>query len=445
MNSVRTGKTTPVERREVLRAGALAALGLPALGALSACGGGAGGDGAAGDGTGELSLLYMGDATQQETFQSLFDEFQSSHPDITLNANGIAAGDWATFGNTVSTRIAGGERADIISVATEGQRLMSSKGLFEPLDDLIERDSAETDDFYDTIHPNLVNWLETYGSPDGSTYFVPGGYNTVVMYLNREVFEAAGVELPEDDWTWDEFRSIAETIKEETGAFITTAGAGFPFGQILPWLLTNGASTLSEDWSTATFDSPEAVEAAEFVKALVDDELVPQPGGEFDGATQYQRGSLATLTGGRYTLPDVRRMEMVDKTKIVNFPNNAGPGSPIGWDGWSIFKASENKEAAWTFLKWLMSVEASEYYAEQGGTNVPVREDVAASGSFLDDAPEGTELIATAIDFATPVPSPDQQALVDTEVNKGWEAAILGNQPVAEALSTANEAMQELL
>src|SRR5699024_9962429 len=116
-----------------------------------------------------------------------------------------------------------------------------------------------------------------------------------------------------------------------------------------------------------------------------------------------------------------------------------------GWDGWSIFKASENKEAAWTFLKWLMSVEASEYYAEQGGTNVPVREDVAASGSFLDDAPEGTELIATAIDFATPVPSPDQQALVDTEVNKGWEAAILGNQPVAEALSTANEAMQELL
>src|SRR5699024_3088232 len=88
MNSVRTGKTTPVERREVLRAGALAALGLPALGALSACGGGAGGDGAAGDGTGELSLLYMGDATQQETFQSLFDEFQSSHPDITLNANG---------------------------------------------------------------------------------------------------------------------------------------------------------------------------------------------------------------------------------------------------------------------------------------------------------------------------------------------------------------------
>lgn len=445
MSSVRAGMTTPLERRALLRAGSLAALGLPAAGALAACGGGAGGDGEAGDGTGELNLIYMGDATQQETFQALFDEFQNAHPEITLNANGIAAGDWATFGNTVSTRIAGGERADIISVATEGQRLMSSKGLFEPLDELIERDSAETQEFYDNVSSNLQGWLDKYGSPDGSTYFVPGGYNTVAMYLNRDVFEAAGVEIPDTDWTWDEFRTIAETVKEETGAFITTAGAGFPFGQILPWLFTNGASTLDAEWTTATFDSPEAVEAAEFVKALVEDELVPQPGGEFDGATQYQRGSLASLTGGRYTLPDVRRLEMVDQTKIVNFPNNAGPGTPIGWDGWAIFKASENKEAAWTFLKWLMTVEASEYYAEQGGTNVPVREDVAASESFLNNAPEGTELIATGIEFATPVPSPDQQALVDAEVNKGWEAAILGNQPVQEALSAANEAMQELL
>lgn len=445
MSSVRAGMKTPLERRTLLRAGPLAALGLSAAGALAACGGGSGGDGEAGDGTGELNLIYMGDATQQETFQALFDEFQNAHPEITLNANGIAAGDWATFGNTVSTRIAGGERADIISVATEGQRLMSSKGLFEPLDELIERDSAETQEFYDNVSSNLQGWLDKYGSPDGSTYFVPGGYNTVAMYLNRDVFEAAGVEIPDTDWTWDEFRTIAENVKEETGAFITTAGAGFPFGQILPWLFTNGASTLDTEWTTATFDSPEAVEAAEFVKALVEDELVPQPGGEFDGATQYQRGSLASLTGGRYTLPDVRRLEMVDQTKIVNFPNNAGPGTPIGWDGWAIFKASENKEAAWTFLKWLMTVEASEYYAEQGGTNVPVREDVAASESFLNNAPEGTELIATGIEFATPVPSPDQQALVDAEVNKGWEAAILGNQPVQEALSAANEAMQELL
>lgn len=63
----------------------------------------------------------------------------------------------------------------------------------------------------------------------------------------------------------------------------------------------------------------------------------------------------------------------------------------------------------------------------------------------LCNAPEGTELIASAIEFATPVPSPDKQAQVDAEVSKGWEAAILGNQPAEEALNAANEAMQGLL
>ncbi|MDO5661090.1 MAG: extracellular solute-binding protein [Brachybacterium sp.] len=441
-----TSPRLSVPRRSLLRGGAAAALAVPTLGALSACNsGGSGGGGDDGDGTGELTLIYMGDADQQATFQSLFDEFQESHPDITLNANGIASGDWATFGSTVSTRIAGGESADIISVATEGQRLMSSRDLFEPLDEYIEQDSEETDDFYAQVNPRMVEWLDTYGSPDGQTYFVPGGYNTVVHYLNKDIFEDAGIDLPSADWTWEDYRSIGEQIKEETGAFIGTAGSGFPFGQILPWLNSNGASTLDDAWETATFDSPEAIEAAEFVKALVEDELVPTPGGEFDGPTQYERGNLAVLSGGRYVLPSVRRLELVDRTQVVNFPQNAGPGSPIGWDGWAIFKASQNKAAAWTFLKWLMSVEASTYYAEQGGTNVPIREDVSDSEAFLQDAPEGTELIAEAIEFATPVPSPDQQAEVDSHVNSGWEAAILGSKPVEDALGEANEAMQALL
>lgn len=437
-------------RRNVLKVGSVATLAVPASIGLASCGqSGDSGSSQSGDSSsaesGELSLLYMGDATQQKTFQSLFDEFQKAYPKIKIQANGIAAGDWATFGNTVSTRLAGGEKPDILSVATEGQLLMSSKGLFEPLDDLIERDSSTTKDFYDNVSPRLQEWLDTYGSPDGKTYFVPGGYNTVVQYLNKKTFEDAGIELPSADWTWDDFRGIAEQLKEKAGVYIAGVGFGFPFGEILPWLFSNGASTLSDDWKTATYNSPAAIESAEFVKALVEDELVPRPGGEFDAPTQYQRGKLAILTGGRYALPDIRRLELVDGTQIVNFPRNAKPGTPIGWDGWAIFKSSKNKEAAWTFLKWLMSVEASTYYAEQGGTNVPVREDVAASDAFLNNAPEGTNLIAEAIDFATPVPSPAKQAQVDAEVKKGWQAAILGTQPAEAALNAANEAIAKLL
>lgn len=437
-------------RRTFLRAGA-AALAIPAIGSLAGCSGTPVGGVSTGAGAGApastepLNLIYLGDATQQKAFKALFDAFNKAHPNIKIKANGIAAGDWATFANTVSTQIAGGKIPDIVDVATEGQRLISSKGLLLPLDDLIARDKDVTDPFFNGIAPNLKAWSAKYGSPDGKTYFIPGGYNTVIQYCNTDVFKKAGVALPEKDWTWDDFQAAGQQIKAKTGAFLMGLGYGFPFVDIMPWLLTNGASTMDAEWKTATFNSPEAVEAATYVKSLIDAGLSPKPGGTFDAAAQYAKGNLAILGGGRWPTLDIRRLNMVDKSQIVNWPTKQGNGSPAGWDGWPIFKASKRVEDAWTFMKWMMSKEASEFYASVGGTNVPALTEVAKSQAFLSNAPKGTELIATAIDYATPIPSPDQGAKVQTEITKGWQAAITGTKPVQAALDAANQAIQALL
>lgn len=438
-----TGRSR-IERRTILKAGA-AALALPALGSLAACGGSSGGSSSGGGASGPLTLLYMGDATQQKAFQQLFDAFHKKHPDIEIKATGIAAGDWATFVNTVSTQIAGGKVPDIVDVATEGQQLMASKGLLEPLDDLIAKDKAETDAFFNGIAPNLKAWSAKYGSPDGKTYYIPGGYNTTVQYCNTEVFEKAGVDLPTGDWTWDDYKNAGEQIKSKTGAYLLGVGYGFPFVDIMPWLLTNGASTTDADWKKATFNSPEAVEAVTYVKSLLDAGYSPKPGGTFDAAAQFQKGKLATLGGGRWPTLDIRRLNMVDKTQIVKWPIKKSDGSAAGWDAWPIFKASQRKDKAWTFLKWMMSKEASEFYASVGGTNVPALTSVAQSEVFLKDAPKGTELIASAIDYATPIPSPAKGAQIQTEVTKGWQAAILGQKSPQDALDRANTAIQALL
>ena len=157
-----------------------------------------------------------------------------------------------------------------------------------PLDDYIAQDQEAIDDYFADTDPNLREFSLKYGSPDGQTYFIPGGYNTVVMYCNTEVFEAAGVELA-DDWTWDEFFEAGVAIKEANGGFLHPMGSGFMFVNVMPWLLTNGASTIDEEWTTATYNTPEAVAAAEFVKRCIDEELSPVPGGEFDARRPVHR------------------------------------------------------------------------------------------------------------------------------------------------------------
>jgi multiple sugar transport system substrate-binding protein len=389
-------------------------------------------------------MAYLGDASQQAAFNSLFAEFNKTYPQISIKATGIAAGDWATFATTISTQLAGGKVYDIVDVATEGQRLFSSKGVLEPLDDYMAQDKAVVDDYYNDIDPNLKAWSLKYGSPDGKTYFIPGGYNTVCAYINTTVFQNAGVDIPSADWTWDDVQAAGKAMKAK-GAFLLPIGYGFPFADIMPWLTTNGTSTLSEDWKTPTINSPQAIEAATFVKSLLDAGYSPKPGGAFDVVAQMQKDKLAMFGAGRWSTLDVRRVKMMDKVQIVPWPIKAKHGSPAGWDGWPIFKASQNKEAAWTFLKWMMSKDASIFYAQTGGTNVPARNSVANSHYFTDNAPKGTENLVKAISYATAIPSPDQGAAVQNVITKAWQAAILGTSSVSDALNNAANQLKPLL
>ena len=89
-------------------------------------------------------------------------------------------------------------------------------------------------------------------------------------------------------------------------------------------------------------------------------------------------------------------------------------------------KGTQNKEAAWTFLKFLASKEASVYFAEQGGTIVPGRKSVANSDSYLSNAPEGSLKLYDALDYATPIPSPDKGNVVQSAIQDAFLQILTG-------------------
>ncbi|MDN5725986.1 MAG: extracellular solute-binding protein, partial [Propionibacteriales bacterium] len=115
------------------------------------------------------------------------------------------------------------------------------------------------------------------------------------------------------------------------------------------------------------------------------------------------------------------------KAEIVKWPKNKTEGTPVGWNGYPIMKQAKNKDAAWTFAKFLISKEGSSFFAKQGGTIVPARKSVADSAAFLDGAPEGTPLMYEALSYATPVPSPDRGAEIQKEIEGAWEQIMGGN------------------
>lgn len=426
---------------------AKAALAIAAVTALGLTGCSASPDNGGGEGSatsGNVNFVYKGSAATQAQWSAVFELFREQYPDIYLNARGIPSADWPTFANAVATQIAGGAQIDIVQVGTEAQRLFASKGILEPLDEFISDDQDVVDEYFADIDPNLVEWNTEYGSTDGKTYYMPAGYNTMVLYCNTSVFEEAGATLPEKDWTWDEFRAAAEQIKSATGKFVMPGASGY-FTDVMPWLTTNGASTFNSDWSEPTFDTDAAIEAAEFAAGLVADGLASEPGGITDGNTQLAQGNIACLGGGRWPVNGLRTLEAIDDLRVVNWPTQTGNGSPVGWDGFPITTSSQNKDAAWTFIKFLMSQEYADFFTENGGSVVPARLSVATGPLFTANAPEGITLLTEAISFATPLPSPDRGAEAQTVIQEAWLNIISGNADAADELADANQKLADLL
>lgn len=443
MNRLPTSPGQPGQsRRSFLTRVGGAAL-VPAFGSVLAACGGEDDGGPAGATSGTVTFIYYGDAELQKSYDKLFTKFREQYPEITLKAQGIAADSWAEFANTVATRLAGGQSLDVVQIATEGQRIFASKQLLEPLDPYIEKDKAAVEAYYADTPPNLRTWLQEYASPDGKTYFMPGGYNTMAMYLNTELFAKAGLDIPEA-WTWEEFRAAGRTIKEKTGAFVGVAGEGY-FTDVMAWLTNNGTSALSADWKTAQYDSPAAVEALTFARSLVVDGLAPEPGGSFEAPALMAQGKLATFGGGRWPTNDVRRVKFIDKVQLVRWPKNGGVGSPVGWDAWPILKQSKNKDAAWTLIKYLISEEFGDAITSGGGNAVPARISDATSPEFLQDAPKNTELLMELLEDATPIPGPDRGAECQKVIEEAWLQGVSGTKEPQVALTEANAKLQELL
>lgn len=439
--------TYPPGRPGLTRRGALKLLGataaaVPAAGALAACGGTSGPGG--GSSSKSLTFTYLGTAAQQQQWNQLFEQFKKQHPQISLTPQAVSGDNWGTFFNSVSTRIAGGNVPDIIQVATEGQRLFASKGLLEPLDSYIAKDKSVIDEYYADLDPNLIEWNKKYSSPGGKTYYLPGEFNTMCMWVNTSLFRKAGVTVPTTGWTWEEFHTACQQIKDRAGAF-GYATANAYFAAIQPWLLTNGASTFNDDWSQPTFDSPGGIEAAQFNRQLVADKLSPPPGGTYNATAAFAQDKLAMFGGGRWPVIDTRNSKAVAKTAIVPWPTKVKQGSPVGWNGYPILKASKHKDDAWTFIKFLISKEGSSFFAKLGGTIVPARKSVASSQSFLADSPTGTPNLYKALSYASPIPAPDRGAEIQKAIENAWQQVLAGNTPPDKALSTAQTTLKTLV
>jgi multiple sugar transport system substrate-binding protein len=189
-----------ISRRTLLT---VTALGGAVAAGLAGCSRGGEPDSDASGGT-SIRFAWWGSTPRHEMTEEALDLFRGEHPEITVTGE---PGDFDGYFDRLATQTAADDAPDVITL---GGAYVAEYAQREALLDLGE--VADILDLSAMDAPTLTN-----GQVDGVQYAATTGVNALAIIANPEIFEAAGIDMPDDTtWTWEEFEEIAAEISAAT-------------------------------------------------------------------------------------------------------------------------------------------------------------------------------------------------------------------------------------
>ena len=359
-----------------------------------------------------LSYQLWGSPQEGEVWNKIVAAFEASHPDIKVN---VEVADWESYWQKLQVQIAGGTPPDIFAMDAPLYRDWQSRGVLLNLAPYLDKDPAILDGVYPIT-------LEAYKTADG-IFGLPRDFQTIVLYYNKDMFDAAGVAYPTDTWTYEDLRAAAKkmTLDKNGDGAIDQWGfwdGGYdmePFWGALVWAY--GGDVINAADGKTLISSPEATAAFQFMsdmwvtdKSMPTEQQLAQYG--WDG---FLSGVSAMGVSGHWSIPEYSQVAF--KWDIAPMPlGPKGRATSVNSAGFVISKDSKNPDAAWEFVKYAFS-DAGQTELAKIGLAIPVRKSVAESAAYLGQA--------TAIDHALYVKALDYAHL--KPVFKGyeeWSAAV---------------------
>ncbi|WP_336855572.1 sugar ABC transporter substrate-binding protein [Sinomonas albida] len=415
-----------VSRRSVLIGGA-ALLGTAGLSACSP-----GNAGSAG-GSKTLNVAYFGTQQQADKTAKVADAFIKANPGVTVKFNGINGTDWNDFFTKVLTQIAAGNPPDIVSVATEGVQLFAQKKLAHPLDDFIKRDKDQLAPYFKDVHPALVEAMMY----QGNLYELPTDFNAGNMYFNTSLLKKSGLEVPQADWTMDDFKSVATAIKKnpDTVPFDWVVRL---WGSWTSFMYANGGNLVTEGkydggdwlwsqfysgdpaaqgrkggwkWGAPTANSDAVVESLDLMVELANSGLSAKPdvGGGSTLQGLFSNNKIGMAIGGGFWAGGLHNAGMgPDAFDVQYFPKWKVQRHLFGTGGYGIFESSKNKDLAWEFLKSLVEPSAIDILTA-GNSTTPSRRSMMTADRYAPTGPKNWKVFYDTLDKlpnTAPIPAP---------------------------------------
>ena len=240
----------------------------------------------------ELEMNYW--MSEQETgIQAAVDAFNASQDEIHVNASTVP---WGQYWDKLITGLPAGSAPDVFSINALNVRDYARNGYLLDITSLFDDGSVDLAKF-----PQHV--IDTH-TVDGTLWGIPKDFDSIAVFYNKDMFDAAGVEYPSDDWTWDDMIATAKALTDADngiyGICITAAGQECCYD----FIFSNGGQVFDET-GACVVNSPETAEAlqklydaiaVEGISPSVEDQV------EINADTRFQSGMVAMAFGGSWNM-----------------------------------------------------------------------------------------------------------------------------------------------
>ncbi len=363
-------------------------------------------------------------------------EYMKEHPNVTINVQ-PGASNTDDLKQKIAAGFVAGDYPDISYAYGSWAGVLAQSGKVLDITSQIQDPAVGWNDF-----PAAARETATV---DGKTFAMPAVVGNLAVIYNKALFDAAGVAYPTNDWTWDDFRTIAKKLtnadKKIYGTAYSVAGNEDTTWHMWPLLWQNGGSILSDDQQTATFNSDAGVKALEYLRSLaVDDKsMYLDQTGEKYGAL-FLDGRIGMQISGPWNLYDLQQRKA--NYGVVQLPGTNGDHQTIsGSDIWALFDHGDanRAKAAFDFTNWLTQPAQDAQWNIALG-NMPLRaseKNTAAFAQFVKDYPGGEIFLANFANAKQPRPTVAGYDEMSQNVGKAISAVLQGQGSAKDALDQA--------
>lgn len=286
-------------------------------------------------------------------------EFERRNPHIKVKYQPLA-GDWI---DRLSVELIAGTAPDVFEMWGDFAVNWAENGLLLDLNPYVERDfDAE---YIRGFYPGQWEASTLPAGPKaGVRYGIPRYTNSTIIFYHEDAFNQAGLPTPhqleqEGRWTWDAFLESAKKVMRWSGDEVTLWG--YHEYRWLQWVYSNGGKVFN--WPDApleyALDREEAIGGLEFLRSLIWEHRVVPPD---RWSTSFSQGNVAMSTHWGSCCIRGIEAEVLDQFAWDIAPLPVGPEGvrqgAVFLDMWAISSSSKHPDAAWEFVKFLLSPEA---------------------------------------------------------------------------------------